>query len=81
MKPKKETSEGIGMEVDLTTCIRCGVCEMACPHDAVEVSNAGRRTITVYDTCVDCGICVDPCPVDAIEIKTDELKIQPENGG
>lgn len=81
MGPQKETAEGIGMEVDLATCIRCGVCEMACPHDAVEVSNSGRRDITVYETCVDCGVCVDPCPVDAIEIKKDGIEIKPGNGG
>lgn len=69
MKANKETSEGIGMEVDLDACIRCGVCEMACPHDAVEVTNSGSRDITVFETCIDCGICVEPCPVDAIEIK------------
>jgi phytoene dehydrogenase-like protein/NAD-dependent dihydropyrimidine dehydrogenase PreA subunit len=44
-------------------CIGCGLCEIACAYDAIDV----RIKATVdNDSCVDCGVCVDYCPTDAI---------------
>ena len=44
-------------------CISCGVCEGACPVQAIAQGD-GKYEITA-DTCIDCGACADACPVDA----------------
>ncbi|WP_437186867.1 NuoI/complex I 23 kDa subunit family protein [Planctomicrobium sp. SH668] len=60
---------------DLTTCIGCDKCAVACPVDCIYIdktkSTVGKGfridgfTID-YTKCMFCALCVDPCPVDCI---------------
>jgi ferredoxin len=46
-------------------CINCGVCEPACPVEAITEKDETR--VIDPEKCTDCGACVDSCPVDAIK--------------
>ena len=59
---------------DLTTCIGCEKCAVACPVDCIyiekEKSPVGKgfrvNGFTIdYTKCMFCALCVEPCPVDA----------------
>ncbi|MBN1434479.1 4Fe-4S binding protein [Candidatus Fermentibacterales bacterium] len=52
-------------EVFENTCVGCGLCEAACPHDAITVSASGKAVIDPA-LCTQCGECFRTCPFDAI---------------
>ncbi|MDL0088992.1 ferredoxin-type protein NapG [Campylobacter gastrosuis] len=63
----------------LASCIRCGLCVVACPFDTLKLAEFGSdiSTGTPYFTprktpCYMCGAapCVPACPTDALDIKT-----------
>jgi NADH-quinone oxidoreductase subunit I len=60
---------------DLTTCIGCDKCAVACPVDCIYIDKQknpvgkGFRVdgFTIdYSKCMFCALCIDPCPVDCI---------------
>lgn len=60
---------------DLTTCIGCDKCAVACPVDCIYIekskSPAGKGFqvdgfAIDYSKCMFCALCVEPCPVDCI---------------
>lgn len=60
---------------DLTTCIGCDKCAVACPVDCIYIDKTkaavgkGFRLdgFTIdYTKCMFCALCVEPCPVDCI---------------
>jgi heterodisulfide reductase subunit A len=58
--------------IDSTLCIKCGLCEEACPYGAVGI---GEEKATVNDVlCRGCGVCASSCPEHAIRMRhfTDE---------
>jgi ferredoxin len=46
------------------TCINCGICEEACPAEAISEKD-GKRWIDP-DKCLGCGACLGSCSVEAI---------------
>jgi pyruvate formate lyase activating enzyme len=46
-------------------CTRCGDCVVACPNDALKMTDAG--IVRDYGRCVACGRCVEACPNGAHE--------------
>lgn len=47
------------------TCRQCAhpvPCQLACPHDAIEVITPVNARVVNVDKCVGCGICVAACP-------------------
>ena len=52
-------------EVFSNTCTGCGLCEDACPHDAIAVMPDGKAVIDP-ELCTQCGECFAVCPFDAV---------------
>lgn len=50
------------VNVDLETCIFCGICQKRCPADAIVVSKADRSWSVNDYSCVQCSACVQECP-------------------
>ncbi|HUJ25536.1 MAG TPA: 4Fe-4S dicluster domain-containing protein [Myxococcales bacterium] len=47
------------------TCRQCAhpvPCQLACPHDAIQVVDPVNARVVDTTKCVGCGICVDACP-------------------
>ena len=50
---------------DLDKCIACGVCQKACPVEAVKSGN-GQKATYDYKKCIRCYCCQEMCPANAI---------------
>lgn len=58
-------------EIDQDTCIRCGLCHIACEDTAHQAITAGRlvgrRVYEVMEeACVGCNLCLHVCPVPGV---------------
>jgi len=53
----------VAAKVDPDQCTACGLCEEACPAEAITVD---ETAVVDDEKCTDCGTCVDECPSDAI---------------
>lgn len=61
-------------------CKACGICEKACPFDAIHVVDG---LAVINEKCTICGTCVDKCPFDAIEkeeVKKEEKDLSAYKG-
>ena len=51
----------IAYEIDLEKCKACGICQRACPTDAINKSEDKVFTV-VQEKCIKCGACFSACP-------------------
>ncbi len=63
-----EATRGV-VEVDIETCILCGLCSKNCPANAIKVDKKGERSweIDPY-LCIRCGECVERCPKNSLSM-------------
>lgn len=53
------------------TCRQCPhpvSCQLACPHDAIEVIAPLNARVVNVDKCIGCGICTQACPWDMMSL-------------
>lgn len=56
------------VEIQIESCIMCGMCMRSCPPGAIEVKrNENSWSINRFD-CVQCGYCVEKCPKKCLSI-------------
>ncbi len=49
------------VEIDIETCVLCGLCGMNCPSGAIKVDRKeGTWSINRFD-CIQCGYCTEKC--------------------
>lgn len=58
--------------LDENKCIKCGLCFLYCPVNAIKKEN--DRFVITYNYCKGCGICAHECPKNAIEMVKEEGK-------
>ena len=51
--------------VDTRKCTLCGVCQEACPVEAITVTESATE---ISDACTLCGMCVDSCEFEALSL-------------
>ena len=59
--PKTERTRG-QIEIDLDSCIFCGMCTRKCPTNAIDVSKSDKSWEIARFGCIQCGACVEACP-------------------
>ncbi len=62
------------VEIDMETCILCGLCSRKCPSGAITVDRAAGTWSIDRMGCVQCGACMDAC------LKFHALSFAPDDG-
>ena len=65
--PEKQKTQIALTVIDESTCVKCGLCVMKCPRQAITKANGEFPHINT-DECIGCGACKNACPVKAISI-------------
>ena len=65
--PEKQKTQIALAVIDESTCVKCGLCVMKCPRQAIAKANGEFPHINT-DECIGCGACKNACPVKAISI-------------
>lgn len=60
-------TSAISLKINQGLCVGCGLCEMVCPHQLLEVVEKKVRIIE-KELCMECGACQSNCPVGAITV-------------
>lgn len=64
----------LSLEIDRDRCIRCDLCSLACPREALSLC-ADEQGLTLrldHLRCVLCEVCAFVCPVSAITLRFDD---------
>ena len=66
---------GLSVKPQIITakCVRCNMCEMACPVDAISKADHGKPPLVNKSKCIECFCCHEVCPEKAIELKGSPL--------
>jgi len=62
--------EPIIAKIDKNICTWCGICEKACPFDAIKMVKDETKDVAAINNsvCKGCGMCLPVCPVNAINL-------------
>jgi len=56
------------VEMDIDSCILCGICSKRCPAGAITVDRAAKKWSIERMSCVQCSACVDSCPKKSLSM-------------
>jgi ferredoxin len=65
----------IKFEVDITKCIRCGLCSQVCPFGIIAPPDGEKPPASISEReayCIKCGQCQAVCPSGASDLSYDE---------
>ena len=57
------------IEIDVESCILCGICQKTCPSHAIVVDKPGETWQIDNFQCVQCGACWRECPKDSLRME------------
>lgn len=63
---KGETPKGEGVQIDMNSCVLCGICAKKCPTSAIAVDRQAKTWTIRRGDCTLCESCVDICPKDSL---------------
>lgn len=55
--------------IDPDKCTMCGLCELYCPDNAIDILD---YVVIDYNYCKGCFICMRMCPLDAISVEEED---------
>ena len=67
-KEKFERTRG-SIDIDIDTCIFCGICQRRCPTGAINVDKAGKMWSIDRLNCIQCGYCCEVCPKKCLSME------------
>lgn len=64
----------LSLEIDRDRCIRCDLCSLACPREALDIDadEQGLQIRLDASRCVFCEVCAYVCPVSAVALHYEE---------
>jgi len=70
-------------DLDLDSCVKCGICEKKCPIDAIKMTDDGNGS-KIPDInkqiCIGCGVCASNCPKESLTMtQRTDLHVPPED--
>jgi formate hydrogenlyase subunit 6/NADH:ubiquinone oxidoreductase subunit I len=54
------------LEMEISTCIFCGLCQRRCPANAIAVAREPKSWTCDPYACILCGACIEACPKDCL---------------
>lgn len=74
-EPKQNYERTRGkIEIEISQCIYCGMCQKRCPANAIEVSKEDTQWSIHRLNCIQCGYCVEVCPKKCLRMDGDYTK-------
>lgn len=70
VRPAFENQRG-HIDMDLPSCIYCGICSRKCPSNAIVVNKADKQWSIDRFKCVMCNECVASCPKKCLKTGTE----------
>lgn len=67
------------IEIDVTSCILCGMCDRSCSTDCITVDRKERTWSIDRLQCVQCGYCVTVCPKKCLWMDPNYAPATPEH--
>jgi formate hydrogenlyase subunit 6/NADH:ubiquinone oxidoreductase subunit I len=56
------------IEIDIESCILCGICSKKCPTHAIVVERKKKEWAIARLQCIQCNCCVEFCPVKCLSM-------------
>ena len=56
------------LDVQISSCIFCGICAKRCPTGALDVDKPNRKWHIDRLRCISCGACVEACPKKCLQL-------------
>ncbi|MBU5451260.1 4Fe-4S dicluster domain-containing protein [Acetivibrio sp. MSJd-27] len=56
------------VDIDIDTCIFCGMCQRKCPTGAIQVDRNEKTWTIQRFSCIQCSSCADNCPKKCLKM-------------